>query len=257
MHDVPSSDVNSAFKIRGVGATIGAEYGLPAAVIGIAGNYSRPKASFGDDSARVRSHSWQVGAYGSLDVGGLFGQAYVGYGKDRNRITRTGVVADMSASPHGSHTLAGAKAGYLMSFTALKVGPIVALDYARAKVDAYTETGDPALTLNVGSQSVKELTGQAGLEVRGDLAGLHPFVDLTAEHDFTGDNRLISFAQTSAPIIVNQWAVPGHKQTYGRLSGGASATLAGGVSIDASASTTLGRDHGQEVGGQVGLKARF
>jgi uncharacterized protein YhjY with autotransporter beta-barrel domain/phospholipase/lecithinase/hemolysin len=257
MHDVPSSDVNSAFKIRGVGATIGAEYGLPAAVIGIAGNYSRPKASFGDDSARVRSHSWQVGAYGSLDVGGLFGQAYVGYGKDRNRITRTGVVADMSANPHGSHTLAGAKAGYLMSFTSLKVGPIVALDYARAKVDAYTETGDPALTLNVGSQSVKELTGQAGLEVRGDLAGLHPFVDLTAEHDFTGDDRLISFAQTSAPIIVNQWAVPGHKQTYGRLSGGASATLVGGVSIDASASTTLGRDHGQEVGGQVGLKARF
>ena len=256
-HDVPRSNVNSAFEIRGVGATVGAEYGLPAGIVGIAGNYSRPKANFGDDSARVRSHSWQVGAYGSLDAAGLFGQAYVGYGKDRNRIARTGVVEGMSASPHGSHTLAGAKAGYLMSFAALKVGPIVALDYARAKVDAYTETGDPALTLNVGSQSVKELTGQAGVELRGDLAGLHPFVDLTAERDFTGNDRLISFDQTSSPVIVNHWAVPGHKQTYGRLSGGASATLVGGVSIDAFASTTLSRDNGQEIGGQVGLKARF
>ncbi|MEA3068269.1 MAG: outer rane lipase/esterase, partial [Sphingomonadales bacterium] len=93
--DVPVSSQNSAFEIRGVGGTIGAEYGLPEGVIGIAGNYSRPKASFGNDASRIRAHSWQVGAYGSLDVGGLFGQAYVGYGKDRNRITRAGVVQDM------------------------------------------------------------------------------------------------------------------------------------------------------------------
>jgi len=144
-----------------------------------------------------------------------------------------------------------------MSLLALKAGPIVAFDYARAKVDGYTEAGDPALTLNVSGQSYKSLTGQAGLEVRGDLAGLHPFVDATVEHEFTGDDRLISFAQTSAPVIVNSWTVPGRKQTYGRLSGGASANLIGGISVDAAASTTLSRKGGNEVGGQVGLKAKF
>jgi hypothetical protein len=41
------------------------------------------------------------------------------------------------------------------------------------------------------------------------------------------------------------------------LSGGASANIIGGISIDAYVSTTLGRDDGQEVGGNVGLKARF
>ena len=70
----------------------------------------------------------------------------------------------MTADPHGSHAVAGAKGGYLMSFSALKVGPIVALDYAKAKVDGYTEAGDAALTLNVSGQSLKAFTGQAGIE---------------------------------------------------------------------------------------------
>ncbi len=256
-HDVGSTTTNDAFEVRGVGGTIGAEYGLAGGTIGIAGNYSRPHLNFGTDTSRLRARSWQVGAYGSLAAGGLFGQAYVGYGKDRNRITREGVVDDMTARPHGSHTVAGAKGGYLMSFGGLSAGPIVALDYARAKVGGYTEAGDPALTLNVSRQSLKAFTGQAGVELRGELAGLHPFVDATVEHDFSGNDRLISFSQTSAPVIVNSWAVGRGKDTYGRLSGGASANLTGGLSIDAFISTTLGRDHGNETGGQLGVKARF
>jgi uncharacterized protein YhjY with autotransporter beta-barrel domain/phospholipase/lecithinase/hemolysin len=256
-HDLGATSQNSAFEVRSVGATIGAEYGVPGGLVGIAGNYSRPKVNFGNDASRIRARSWQVGAYGSLSAGGLFGQAYVGYGRDRNRITRTGVVDDMTASPHGNHTVAGAKGGYLMSWGGLKAGPIVALDYARAKVDGYTEAGDAALTLNVSRQSLKAVTGQAGIEVRGDIAGLHPFVDLTAERDFTGDDRLIAFSQTSAPVIVNQWAVTRGKDTYGRLSGGASASLGGKISVDAFVSTTLGRDGGQEVGGNLGVKAKF
>ena len=163
----------------------------------------------------------------------------------------------MTAQPHGSHTLAGAKGGYLMGFGGLQAGPILALDYARAKVDAYTESGDPALTLNVGGQSLTDLSGQAGVELRGTLAGVHPFVDLTAEHNFAGNGRLISFAQTSAPVIVNHWATSRGKDTYGRLSGGASANLSNALSFDLVMSTTVGRNDGQETSAQLGLKARF
>jgi outer membrane autotransporter protein len=163
----------------------------------------------------------------------------------------------MNASADGNHTVAGAKGGYLVPLVGLKVGPIVAVDYAHAKVDGYTEAGDPALTLNVGSQSLSALTGQIGFEARGDLAGLHPFVDLTAEHEFNGDTRLISFSQTDAPIIVNHWAATRDKETYGRVAGGATADLGGNISIDAYASTTLGRDHGEEMGGNLGVKVRF
>lgn len=256
-HDIGATSTNSAFQVHSYGATLGAEYGLPGGIIGVAGNYSRPRVQFGNDASRVRGRTWQVGAYGSLSMGGLFGQAYVGYGKDRDHIVRTGVISDLSATPHGNHWVAGAKGGYLMSFAGLGAGPIVALDYARAKVNGYTESGDAALALNVGGQSYKALKGQAGLEVRGDLAGLHPFVDVTAEHNFSGNDRLITFSQTDAPTIVNSWEVRGRQETYGRLSGGASASLVGGLSVDAFATTTLGRNHGQEVGAQVGVKAAF
>jgi len=42
------------------------------------------------------------------------------------------------------------------------------------------------------------------------------------------------------------------QETYGRVSGGASANLTGGLSVDAFVSTTLGRNHGQEVGDSSG-----
>src|SRR5438270_9166286 len=82
-HDVPNRAQTSSAQIRGGGATIGAEYGLPGGVVGIAGNYSRPKLRFNDFSSRVSDRSWQLGAYGSFGAEGFFGQAYAGYGNDR------------------------------------------------------------------------------------------------------------------------------------------------------------------------------
>lgn len=256
-HDMPQTETNSAFSVRSVGVTLGAELGMANGMVGVAGNYSRPKVNFGNDAARIRAHSWQVGAYGSLSAGGLFGQAYVGYGTDHDQIERTGVVQDMSARPNGTHAVAGAKGGYLVEMGPFSIGPIVALDYARARVDSYTEAGDPALTLSVSRQSVKAFTGQAGIEVRSAVAGLHPFVDFTAERNFTGDGQLIDFDQTDSPVIVNTWSIQRPTDTYARVSGGARADLMSGLSIDAFVSTTLGRKHGQEVGGNIGVNARF
>jgi uncharacterized protein YhjY with autotransporter beta-barrel domain len=256
-HDLTDSAQTMAAQVRGAGVTVGAEYGLSDGVIGIAGNYSSPRIRFNDFSAHIRDHSWQIGAYGSFSASGFFGQLYGGYGSDRDRLTRTGVIANMTAEPHGSHVLAGAKGGYLMNVGSLEVGPTLALDYAHAKVDAYTEAGDPALTLNVGSQSLNDLSGQAGIEVRSSLAGLHPYLDLTAEHNFASNNGVISFAQTSAPVIVNRWGVERAKDTYGRVTGGATANISGALSFDVVMSSTFGRDGGQETGAQLGFKARF
>jgi uncharacterized protein YhjY with autotransporter beta-barrel domain/phospholipase/lecithinase/hemolysin len=255
--DFAASDQNAAFDISGGGGTIGAEFGLPMGAVGIAANYSRPKIRFGNDSARINAHSWQIGAYGSVAADALFGQAHLGYGRDRNRLSRSGVVSDLSARPDGSHVTAGAKGGYLLPLGVARIGPIVALDYARAKVDGYTESGDPVLTLNVGSQSLKSLTGQIGIEARADLQGIRPYFALTAEHEFSGDGRVISFAQADAPLIVNRWDVTRDKETYARVSVGAAATIMGGTSLDAAVTSTLGRDGGQETGAHVGLRASF
>lgn len=255
--DVPKSDDNDRFEIRGGGGTVGAEYGMQGATVGIAANYSRPQVRFGNASAKINAHSWQIGAYGNVDLGGMFAQGQLGYGKDHDRLTRAGVLTNMSARAGGSHVTAGAKAGYLMPFGPARVGPIVAADYARARVDGYTETGDPALTLNVGPQRVKSTTGRLGAEIRGDVAQLHGFIDATVEHEFSNGARTILFDETSAPIIVNRWTIGGRKQTYGRISGGASVQLTPQVSMNLTASSTVSRKHGDEAGAQLGLKAAF
>lgn len=260
--DVDASDRTDPFDVDGVGVTGGVSFGFAGGVAGIAANYSRPKAKFLADIADTRSKTWQVGAFAGTTIQGILAQAYVGYGKDDHEIERGGVIDNLNADADGSHWLAGIKVGYLMPLGAVRVGPVVALDYAKAKVDGYTEEGDAALTLDVDSVSARSLTGNLGLELRGELdtggIALRPFAAAGIEKDFIGDGRTIRFAQTSAPVIVNSWELEDRsKKAYARLSGGAAAAILDQVSLDALVSATFGRDDGDEVSAHLGLSFGF
>ena len=253
---------NNAYRSTSVGGTVGAEYGFGSGVFGVAANYSKPRINFTGDAAEVEGRSVQVGGYAGVGIAGGFAQAYAGYGWDRHEIDRVGVVEHMEADPRGRHMLAGGKAGYLMPMGIIRVGPVVALDYARSKVDGYTETGDPALTLNVSSLKYSSLRGSAGLEVRGDFGGggiqLRPYAAATVEKDFTGDSRTVRFSQTASPTIVNSFAFDdATKRAYGRISGGFSAAIFKAVSIDVAGSATVGKDQGEETSAQLGLRFAF
>ena len=253
---------NDAYRSTSIGGTIGAEYGFGSGVIGVAANYSKPKVQFVGEAADVNGKSVQVGGYAGFGIAGGFVQAYAGYGWDKHDIDRVGVVEGMEADPKGRHMLLGAKAGYLMPMGSIRVGPVVALDYARAKVDGYTETGDAALTLNVSSLKYSSLRGSAGLEVRGDFGGggiqLRPYAAATAEKDFTGDSRTVYFSQTASPTIVNSFAFDdASKRIYGRFSGGFSAAIFKAVSLDVAGSATVGKDQGEETSAHVGLRFAF
>lgn len=260
--DVSSTSRNLEFDVDGVGASVGVEYGFGNGVVGIAGNYSRPRAKFTSGAARTETNSYQVGAYAGFGIAGAFAQGYLGYGSDDHEIERRGVIDSMEANPDGSHWLAGAKAGYLMPVGDFRLGPVVALDYAKAKVDGYTEDGDAALTLHVDSLNYSALVGSAGVEARGDFAGggvqLRPFAALTIEKDFKGDGRTVHFAQTSAPIIVNSFNYDDRsKKAYARVSGGASAAILTNVALDVAGSATFGKKQGEDVSAHVGLKVGF
>lgn len=261
--DVDPDAATDEFKIRGYGVTAGAEYGFGNGLVGIAGNYSRPKAKFGNGASETRDRTWQVGGYGAVSANGLFGQAYLGYGHDDLRISRQGVVEGMTASPSGRHWLAGAKAGYLVPFAGMRLGPVAGIDYARAKVSGYTEGGDPALTLNVGSVSTRTLEGSLGAELRGKLGSglgngsIQPFGSAVLVKDFEGDGRTIQFAQTSAPAIVNSWQLQDNsRHVYGRLTAGGRVRF-GAIRLDALATTTVDRRGGDDTSFQVGLSAGF
>ncbi|MET0905836.1 MAG: autotransporter outer membrane beta-barrel domain-containing protein, partial [Tardiphaga sp.] len=253
---------NQPFDSDTVGVTVGLEYGFGSGVIGVAGNYSKPKSDFDTGAADVKSRSAQLGVYAGFGVAGAFAQGYLGYGWDSHDIDRRGVVENMSASPDGNHWVAGAKAGYLMGLGSVRVGPVVGLDYARVRVDGYTEDGDSALTLNVGSIRYNSLRGNLGAEIRGDFAGdgiqLRPYAALVAEKELSGGGRDVSFAQTSAPTIVNSFDFENvSRKIYGRGTVGASARIFSGINLDAGISMTAGKKQGNETSGHVGLKASF
>ncbi|MCL6699185.1 autotransporter domain-containing protein [Sphingomonas sp. NSE70-1] len=253
---------NDEYRSSGVGITAGAEYGFGSGLVGVALNYSKPKVNFGNDAADNEAKSLQLGGYGAFGIAGGFLQAYAGYGWDDHEIERVGVVEGMEADPDGDHLILGAKAGYLMPMGSVRVGPVIALDYAKADVDSYTETGDPVLTLNVDSLSYKSLRGSVGVEVRGDFEGggaqLRPFASAVIEKDFTGDERTVRFSQTSAPTIVNSFELQdGSKDAYGRLSLGFSAAILESVSLDVAGSATVGKDQGEETSANVGFRFSF
>ncbi len=253
---------NEQFRSSTKGVTIGAEFGFGSGMAGIAANYSKPKVNFGNDAAGSNSHTFQLGGFASFGMAGLFAQGYIGAGWDKHRLTRRGVVDNMTARPGGNHVVGGAKAGYLMPMGSVRVGPIVALDYARAKVDAYTESGDAALTLNVDKMRYTGLRGDLGAELRGDFGGggvqLRPYVSAVAEKDFKGDGRTFYFSQTDAPTIVNHFAVDDNsKKIYTRVTTGASAQIFGNVALDVSLSGTFGKKNGDETSAHVGLNFGF
>lgn len=268
MGDTLSRDVNAslatdAFDIDSVGATAGAEFGFGGnGVVGVAAGISRGKARMANNSARLNGDSWQGGIYAAYALGPVFAQGHAGYGRTDYDIRRAAVIDDLSASPEGSHLIAGAKVGFLAGLGPLRVGPVASLDYARAKVDGYTEAGDNALRLNVGAQRYSALVGGAGVELRGDFnaggSSLRPFASAMLEKDLKGDARTLTFAQTSTPTIVNRFSL-GERDTgvYTRFSGGASAQLARNIQLDVAGSTTAGKDGGNELSVDGGVRVGF
>jgi uncharacterized protein YhjY with autotransporter beta-barrel domain/phospholipase/lecithinase/hemolysin len=253
---------NLDYRASGVGATAGVQFGFGSGVAGLAVNYSKPNANFTSDAADVDSRSIQVGGYAGFGIAGAFVQGYAGYGWDKHDIDREGVVEGMNADTKGHHFLIGAKGGYLMPMGAVRVGPVIALDYAKAKVDGYSESGDPALALNVDGISYKSLRGSAGVELRSDFEGggvqLRPYASAVVEKDFSGDDRTIRFAQQASPTIVNSFAfADGSKKAYGRFSAGFSAAILTGVSLDVAGSATAGKDQGEETSAHLGLRIGF
>jgi len=260
--EVDASQSTDQFDVDGVGATAGVGYGFGNGKVGLAVNYSKPKSRFGNDVASDRGKTLQIGGFAGFAILGGFAQGYLGYGTDDHSLRRAGVIDPLHASVDGNHWLAGAKGGYLFPVGIMRAGPVIAIDYAKAKVDGYTEEGDAALTLNVSSISAKSMTGGIGAEVRGDFdasgMSVRPYLSAMLEKEMLNGARSIRFAQTSAPGIVNTWDFDNRsKKPYGRIAFGGSAAIFNRVSLNAVGSTTVGKNDGDEVSAHVGLSVGF
>ena len=121
--------------------------------------------------------------------------------------SRPGVVSTISSSPTGETF---GVAGYLFDLTpSTRLGPILGVIYAQSNVGAYSEGGDPLLTLNVAQQNLEATLGSAGAQLRHAFEigcdAVDTFVNVTAENNFQGYGRVVQFSALSAPLIVNTY----------------------------------------------------
>jgi uncharacterized protein YhjY with autotransporter beta-barrel domain/phospholipase/lecithinase/hemolysin len=252
-----------AYDVDTIGAAGGVEYDLSSGlIVGAAAGYTRSDSDLETATGSTRADGWQIGAYAGWRGGGAFVQGYAGIGSLDYDIERAAVIDTISASPGGETLTAGAAAGFLMPMGGVQIGPVVGLRYARAEIDAFTETGDPVLTLNVGEQRLSSLLGSAGVEARAsvDAGGIsvQPYGTLAVEREFGGDSRSLSYALTGVPEIVNRWNMPGRsRDTYGRATAGVNLSLGAAVSLQVQATGLIEAEQGSEVAGSLALRLGF
>lgn len=232
----------------------GVEYTAGPSTAGLIFSYARGKIDGGGDD-RVRGRSYQIGGYAVADPGTFFSQGYVGYGWHRLDVRRTGVADPLTADPHATSLSAGGRVGWLPPMRFGRIGPVVGLDYAHARVKGYSEGGDAAATLVVSRQRIDTLIGSAGLEYRPLLGPrVSPWLRATAEKTLEGDGRDLSYAPAVAPTIVNDFVIGrSSERVYGVAAGGVTAHLTRRLALDGSVRATIDRPEGHDLAGFAGL----
>jgi outer membrane lipase/esterase len=254
----------NGFNLDSVGGTIGTEYRINRnAFVGAAFDYSNPKARLFNNAGTTDVNSYQLGVYAAWADAHFFAQGLATYGWQNFRNTRPGVVDTITSSPDGTTFVAGGKTGYLFDAARTQIGPIGGLTYAHVRVNGYTETGDPVLTLTVGRQTAEALVGSVGVQFRAPFLVngriISPYLNLTAEDDLIGNGRIIQYGATSAPLIINNWAIPnGNSQrVYGRVAGGVVAPVTDNIALTVNLARTLGQWGGDDFYGSGGLRISF
>jgi outer membrane lipase/esterase len=255
---------SNAFNLESVGGTIGTEYRINNnAFIGGAFDYANPRADQANNAGTTNVNSYQLGIYGAWADAHFFAQGLASIGQQDYHNSRPGVVDIITSSPEGNSVVAAGKVGYLFDAGKSQIGPIGGLTYAHVRVGGYTESGDPVLTLSVGQQRAEALIGSVGAQFRTPFTVngrvIVPYLNLTAEDDLIGNGRIIQFGATSAPLIINNWAIPNSMsdRVYGRIAGGVVAPVSNNVALTLNLARTLGQQGGDDFYGTGGVRVSF
>jgi outer membrane autotransporter protein len=182
------------FDFETTGVTIGGDYRLsPTFALGGGLGYGRDDTDIGDNGTRSDAESYTVALYASYHPGkafyldGLVGYQWLSF-ESRRYVTATG--SQVRGERDGTQLFASLAAGYDHQSERTTVTPYARLDVARAKLDAYTESGDAIHALHYGDQDVDTTTGNLGVrfEYRHPVSWgtFAPLLRLEYQHDFEG-----------------------------------------------------------------------
>jgi outer membrane lipase/esterase len=221
---------------------------------------------YGNDSgtvqygSKVSANAYQLGAYATFYQPSFFLNLKFAYGIDNYNNTRPGVLAgNITAKPGGSTYDFGMDAGYVMHYRNFAFGPIAGIDAANAHINAYTETGDPALTQSVNAQDYQRVIADVGLSGSTELtlgsAILRPHASVTVDDLVSGNGGSFTSVFTDEPGVDLTSNYLSTTHIWAELSGGVSAIITPRLSLSADFATTVAKSDGEDH--QVSANLRY
>ncbi|MDQ2081016.1 autotransporter domain-containing protein [Xanthobacteraceae bacterium Astr-EGSB] len=230
--------------------------------LGFAFSGTTGKATLNQAQSHVDVDSYQFAGFLSANYPNWFVDAMVAGGLNDYKIDRPGVIlGDQTADTDGHSFTFAAKAGYLFDVGAMKIGPIAGFNYNKVSIDRYQETGDLLLNQIVAEQDADSFSANAGVQLRlaqpyGSFR-VDPYLNLTAEHQFTGDRTILTWQQSVQLLPIYTPIMDRGETTYGKVAAGFSAAITKQFSAQFSAVTTFARDGGDDYGVSGGMKYQF
>ncbi|GAB2511943.1 putative Ig domain-containing protein [Lysobacter humi (ex Lee et al. 2017)] len=221
------------------GLSLGADMRLtPGFALGAGIGYGRDRSDVGESGSRLRGESRAIVGYASLQPGGtVFVDALVGYQELsfdlRRHVTVNG--GSVIGERDGGQWFGSVAVGADLGDDGWKVTPYVRLDATRARLDAYTEQGDPVYALAHGEQDVDTRTGNLGLRVAFDREQawgvLSPMFRLEVQHDFQAEGSAsLRYADLPAGTLYSAH-LTGFDRTRYLLGLGTGLVLSNGFSV--------------------------
>jgi phospholipase/lecithinase/hemolysin/uncharacterized protein YhjY with autotransporter beta-barrel domain len=252
----------AGYDYDSVGGSVAVEYrGARRWRLGGVFGYGKPDIDYGVQNAHNRIDAYQFAGYASFTAADWFADGLVAYGRHDISLDRRGVIDAIRGDTAADTFAAAVSGGHLTDVGTFRIGPVARLTYVHAVIHGYTESGDDLLTMMVDRQTLDELTGSAGVQVRSPFVfgnGTYsPFVSVTAEHRLLGSGRVVTTTQVTTPLLPVLTSVPDEDRTYGRVAAGVAATIAKNVNATLTATTSFAREGGNDGGVSAGIRVAF
>ncbi len=197
-------------KAESYGARMMLESGTETMRFGMSGGYRNADVEAGPASFELQTISFDV--YGGFRSGNLFVNAAAGVAnEDFNDIARVSSLAALvqTGSTRGFSTGARAQAGLWFDAGGIALSPRVAVTYANADIDGYSEQG-LAASYQYRDRSVKGVTAEAVLRAEGDMGGFGVFVEggYRDSLDDSSDAVRVGIANNPAQILSRSYDDP-------------------------------------------------
>jgi outer membrane lipase/esterase len=191
----------------------GIDWARDGMVVGGFAGYGRMDADFGNSMGDFTQSDTTLGVFAGWygDRAWVNGQAsYSWLGYDVTRKVQLGpATREHKGSPDGSNLAVALDAGYEFGQQGgFRHGPVAGVVWQKVKLDGYLESNPSATALGYADQNVDSTVGRIGWQARFDGGSVHPYVQVTYDHEFEdGGKQASAWLQTMADV--GAYKVPG------------------------------------------------